>query len=855
MMTPFHAALTAHEISYYARATDRLVAAFASANIEVYPYQIAAAQFALRSEYLKGVILADEGGLGKSMEALLVLSQLWFEGKERILLVVPTPLLAQWAAVLERYFAVPFAVVGRENPDFAQEGIILTTYEIAADLAEQISGIIWHVAAFEEAHRLNKPENKATALLKSAVGGAFKVLLTATPMQNSIMDLYGLIAFIDETVLPDAEDFYKRYFRKPERYGELTAVVSRYAFRTLRAQAQRYVNLPNRMPVTADYKQTAAEVKLAAMVEEYLKKPEKAAFPKMDGYECALMFWKALSSSTTALLNLLEGTLDRTDELREMRDFAAGIKVNAKSGELVKALKRAFAELKKRGANHKALIFTEYKATQKHLAELLSCEYSVTTDYDKFADAEILITTDVAAEGFNFEFCSFIVNYDLPYTVLTLEQRIMRCHRQGQKNDVVVLNFLAKANFADVRMLELINKRVLQFDGIMGLSDDLVGNFCDSAADGVAATFANTRTQKQIETDYAATLQANEGENAAEVERAENALFTTFTRDIAEKVTVTPQYVKQRVREINDALWNLTRYFFENAEHGDCRFEIDEQARTITAIGELPRLFYYWTGGRSKPYSCMRKYGMAGDFKPASGRITLTSVIGRGVLSETAFADSGKLVIDADVESCEIGLYGVKILKKREEVAEYSLLTGKTADGTVLSDENCRKIMALPVVSFTEDGTRSPRWLRESTGKPRPDPLDGLIDPAPLIKRTAVDWDELTREEARAIQDRAYYRKQGLNRDIEALKTDLRQTELTLTRTGATAEKLLAEKRHATANKALKQREQSLFMAGIKIDGEAEATIAELTANAELTADVTRLFAINIVKSEEHDNE
>jgi hypothetical protein len=669
------------------------------------------------------------------------------------------------------------------------------------------------------------------------------------------MDLYGLMAFIDETVLPDAEDFYKRYFHKPERYGELTAIISRYAFRTLRSQAQRYVSLPNRLPVTADYRQNVAETRLSAMIEEYLKKPEKAAFPKMDGYECALMFWKALSSSTAALLNLLDGTLDRTDELRKMRDFAAGIKANGKGAELLKALKKAFSELKKRDANCKALIFTEYKATQKYLAKILSGEYAVTTDYDKFAENDILVATDVAAEGFNFEFCSFIVNYDLPYTVLTLEQRIMRCHRHGQRNDVVVLNFLTKSNFADVRMLELINKRVSQFDGIMGLSDDPIGNFCDSAADGITAAFAQTRKRKQIEDDYKTTLQVHEDENAAEVERAENALFTTFTRDIAEKVTVTPQYVKQRVREINDALWGLVKRFFENAEYSGCRFEIDEQKRTITAIGSLPQLFYYWSGSRNKPYICLPKYGMASDFKPTSGRITLMSVIGCGVLNEVGYTESGKVVVDAAVKSCEIGLYAVTIIKRREEVAEYAVLTGKTTDGKILSDADCRKIMALPVISVNEDGKRSPRWLWESTGSPRPHLLDGLVDPAPLIKRAATDCDERTREEIRAIQDRAYYRKQTLIREIETLKTDLRQTELTLTRTGATAEKLLAEKRHATANKTLKQREQSLFMEGIKIDGEAEAAVTELTANAELTAKITRLFAINIVKSEEHPNE
>ncbi|GHU54556.1 hypothetical protein AGMMS49975_15130 [Clostridia bacterium] len=581
----------------------------------------------MRSEWRKGVILADEGGLGKTMETLLVLSQLWFEGKERILLIVPTPLLSQWTAVLERDFAVPYAVVGRDNPNFAQEGIVLTTYEIAADFAEEISNISWNVAAFEEAHRLNKPENKLTVTLKSAVSNAFKILLTATPMQNSIMDLYGLLAFIDETVLPDAEGFYKRYFRKPEQYGELTAIVSRYAFRTLRSQARRFVNLPRRLPVTANYKQNAAETKLTAMIDDYLKKPEKTAFPKMDAYECNLMFWKALSSSTSALLNLLDGTLDRTDELKEMREFAAGIKSNAKGGELVKALKKAFAELKKRGANRKALIFTEYKATQKYLSELLSDDYNVTADYDKFADADILVTTDIAAEGFNFEFCSFVVNYDLPYTVLTLEQRIMRCHRQGQKNDVVVLNFLNKSNFADVRMLELINKRVLRFDGII-------------------AAFAETRTQKQIKVDYKATLHTYEDANAVKVERAENALFTTFTQDIAEKVTVTPQYIKDRADEMNAKLWELTKWFF----HDKRDYLINEETQTLR-VGITPQKVFTGASLRRREYSLADK-----TLSPVSSiaKNIINEIFWRGI------PDSGTVTVENLENQVQIGYYRVR---------------------------------------------------------------------------------------------------------------------------------------------------------------------------------------------------
>lgn len=220
-MTLFHATYTARQLADFSRGADRLIPAYASSDIEIYPYQIAAAMFALRSPYLKGVVLADEGSLGKTYESLLVISQLYFEGRDRILIIVPVPLLRQWAEILENNFSVPFAVVDREtektNNPFDSAFVVLTTYEYAIENVEQIEQVKWNITVFEEAQRLAKPDNKTTIALKEAVGDAFKLLLTATPMQNSIMDLYGLIEFIDTGSLGDADEFYKRYFRKPEK--------------------------------------------------------------------------------------------------------------------------------------------------------------------------------------------------------------------------------------------------------------------------------------------------------------------------------------------------------------------------------------------------------------------------------------------------------------------------------------------------------------------------------------------------------------------------------------------------------------------------------------------------------------
>ena len=175
LLSPFHAMFIARELSAY-RNADKLTAAYASSDIEVYPYQVAAALFALRSPYLKGVVLADEGSLGKTYEALLVISQLWYEGKERIIIIVPTPLLGQWVDILESGFSVPFVVIdsseryaeiGGSNP-FDQPAVILTTYDFAVQKAEDIQSIAWNAAVFEEAHKINNHENKTTTLLQAS---------------------------------------------------------------------------------------------------------------------------------------------------------------------------------------------------------------------------------------------------------------------------------------------------------------------------------------------------------------------------------------------------------------------------------------------------------------------------------------------------------------------------------------------------------------------------------------------------------------------------------------------------------------------------------------------------------------
>ena len=198
---------------------DDFIPVFVSSNIKVLPYQIAAARFALRSQYLKGCILCDEGSLGKTYEALLVAAQKCYEGQGNILIVLPTNLVSQWQKKISEDFALPFSLwrerenlnikkvqnffvenkIDKWTSDFnpKNRNLFIATYDEVLQDTSEIEKISWHLAIFDEADCLFKPENKTVIALKKAVGNAFKLLLTPTPITLSIMDIYGLINLID----------------------------------------------------------------------------------------------------------------------------------------------------------------------------------------------------------------------------------------------------------------------------------------------------------------------------------------------------------------------------------------------------------------------------------------------------------------------------------------------------------------------------------------------------------------------------------------------------------------------------------------------------------------------------------
>ncbi|MDC9729834.1 MAG: SNF2-related protein, partial [Methyloprofundus sp.] len=587
MITDYHAKYYAHALTLQHAATgvDRLSQSLFDASVDLNPHQIEAALFALRNPLNKGVILADEVGLGKTIEAALVLSQYWAERKRHLMVICPASLRRQWAAELQEKFNLPSIILdapttrkyqknGVYNP-LAEKKIIIMSYHYAARLEEELLTIPWNLIVIDEAHKLrnaHRPKNKMGQALKRAFDGRQKLLLTATPLQNSLIELYGLSTVIDEHLFGDDKAFRKQYMNSAGDLPELSARLNTFVHRTLRKHVLEYVPYTERKTITQPFNPTDQEQALYDAISAFLQKEDSYSLPKTHRHLTSLILRKLLASSSHAVVNTLQAIKTRLELLRDKKlnddDFIAqliedddleddylddealpflmdeeeteikhnvekinaeiaeiesyissanNIKEDSKAKALLQAIDVGFKKMQEMGAAKKVIIFTESRRTQEYLASYLNdhgfADKTVTfsgtnqspqaqtiysewklanqgsdhltgsaqidkrsalIDYFK-SNAEIMIATEAAAEGVNLQFCSLIINYDLPWNPQRVEQRIGRCHRYGQKHDVVVINFLNKRNEADRRVLELLTEKFNLFDGVFGASDEVLG--------------------------------------------------------------------------------------------------------------------------------------------------------------------------------------------------------------------------------------------------------------------------------------------------------------------------------------------------------------------------------------------
>jgi superfamily II DNA/RNA helicase len=685
VITDYHAKYYAHELTKRCAADnmEKLAGALVDAQVDLNPHQVEAALFAFKSPLSGGAILADEVGLGKTIEAGLVLSQKWAEGKRRMMLIMPSSLRKQWVQELQDKFFLPSTILEAKSYNaaikegrspFEQDGkIIICSYQFAARHAEEIMVSRWDLVVLDEAHRLRnvyKSGNKIGRALRTALANVPKVMLTATPLQNSLMELYGLVSFVDEYAFGDENSFRAKYARltSDDQFTELKARLKPLCHRTLRRQVLEYVKYTNRQAITQEFWPSQEEQDLYDMVSDYLQRPELNALPSSQRKLMTLVLRKLLASSTFAiagaldslvnklkrqlqennrLVDRLEGleedfeTLeeyeDEMDEeeqvplevheieaiqeeiadLERFRDLAVSISENAKGMALIDGLKAGFAKAAELGAADKAIIFTESRRTQNYLVKLLS-DYgyadklvlfngsnndeqsraiykdwkekhagtdcisgSLTADkraalVDYFRDrAQIMIATEAAAEGINLQFCSLLVNYDLPWNPQRIEQRIGRCHRYGQKHDVVVINFLNQANAADQRVYELLDEKFSLFSGVFGASDEVLG-VIESGLDfekRIMDIYQTCRDSEAINTQFEQLrLELDEQINEA-MERTREQLLENFDAEVHDKLKVNLQESRDYIDQYSAMLWKLTQHALsEHARFHDGKY-------------------------------------------------------------------------------------------------------------------------------------------------------------------------------------------------------------------------------------------------------------------------------------------
>lgn len=434
MYTPYHSQYWANALMLQVgEGIDSLSRSLASARVDLNPHQIDAALFAMRSPFSKGVILADEVGLGKTIEAGIVIAQRWAERRRRILLIVPATLRKQWQQEIEDKFSIPTIILEAKtfnqaikkecNPFEPSDRLIICSYNFAAAKESEIKQISWDFVVVDEAHRLRnvyKSGNRMASAIAQAIAHAPKLLLTATPLQNSLLELYGLVSIIDSHVFGDLASFRSQFVRatdEAERNFDLRTRLIPLCQRTLRRQVLEYIRFTQRIPLTQDFLPTDAEHQLYEAVSAYLQRQFLLALPASQRSLMTLVLRKLLASSTFAIASTLRRLVERLEEmqrgkpkeliseadfeaiaelkeeweelssdrsivdaqvleeelttLRSFADLAESISDNAKGQALISVLNQAF-DIAALGAPRKAVIFTESRRTQQYLFDLLN---------------------------------------------------------------------------------------------------------------------------------------------------------------------------------------------------------------------------------------------------------------------------------------------------------------------------------------------------------------------------------------------------------------------------------------------------------------------------------------------------
>ena len=952
--------LTPYQSQYYAwlltrRAPSDTVESLAStlvdSQVDLNPHQVEAALFACKNPLSRGVILADEVGLGKTIEAGLVISQRWAERRRRILIIVPANLRKQWHQELQDKFGLQArileaknynAILKRENqnPFITPIGPVICSYQFARSKVADVKDIEWDLVVMDEAHRLRnvyKTSNVIAKALKDALARVHsKVLLTATPLQNSLLELYGLVSMIDDRVFGDLDSFRAQFSQpsNPQTSAAMRARIAPICKRTLRRQVQQYVPFTARRAIVEEFTPSAEEKELSILVAEYLRRPNLKALPNGQRQLISLVLWKLLASSSHAIAGALETmakrlqalldeapdvpdladvldedyeSLDETadelnehdangelsvkservavlqeiEELRHFKMLATNIRDNTKGKALLTALARAFAELDRLGAAKKAIIFTESRRTQEYLLSLLAdtsygegivlfngtnsdpraqAVYKDWTERHKGTDkisgsktadtraalvehfkerGMVIIATEAGAEGINLQFCSLVINYDLPWNPQRIEQRIGRCHRYGQKHDVVVVNFVDRTNEADARVYQLLAEKFQLFEGVFGASDEVLGAI-GSGVDferRIADIYQNCRDPQAIKASFEQLQLDLSGEISEAMVKTRQLLLENFDEEVQEKLRVSAADSRSALNRYERMLMDLTEA--ELKDFAD--FNQDGFTLTRSPSAELDSIDL----GR---YELPRRSGEAHLYRV--GHPLAAWIIEQTKARQLSHA---RLVFDYDRYGIQVttlkayrgqtGWLSVSLLcvAALGQQEQHLLVSAITAGGVALPEDDPEKLLRLPTINST-----SP-FEEEGWGEGQSAPAlvaDAQNRKQRLLREINQRNLGFFQQEVEKLDAWADDLKLGLEQEIKVIDVEIKEIRRTAATSPTLEEKLTHQKHQRELESKRSKLRRELFARQDEVEAQRNDLIAQLEKQLQQQVEERVLFTI-----------
>ena len=786
----------------------------------------------------------------------------------------------------------------------------------------------------DEAHRMRnvyKTSNVIAKTLKDALARVHsKVLLTATPLQNSLMELYGLVSMIDDRVFGDLDSFRTQFVQtnREQAFAGLRARIAPICIRTLRRQVQQYVPYTARRAIVEEFTPSTEERALSNLVADYLRRPNLKALPDGQRQLISLVLWKLLASSTHAIAGALEtmatrlqGVLDEAPnvpeladqldedyesldetaeewnesnsdseashknehdavaqeiaELRHFKSLATNIRDNSKGKALLTALQRAFSELDRLGAAKKAIIFTESRKTQDYLLSLLADTHygegivlfngtnsdpraqAVYKDWlkrhegtdkisgSKTADTRaalvehfkergtVMIATEAGAEGINLQFCSLVINYDLPWNPQRIEQRIGRCHRYGQKHDVVVVNFVDRSNEADARVYELLAQKFQLFEGVFGASDEVLGAI-GSGVDferRIADIYQNCREPEAIKASFEQLQLDLSGEISEAMVKTRQLLLENFDEEVQDKLRGRAEDSRAARNRYERMLMALTE-----VELGDCAaFDgegFDLKRAPVTGLEGVDL-------GR---YELPRRSGESHLYR--IGHPLAAWVIEQ---AKTRSLSGARVVFDYDSYGTQVStlktyrgqsgwltakLITVDALGQKEQ---QMIVAATTAEGLVLAEDDPEKLLRLPAhvqsaglfsagneALASDAEARKQRLLRE-------------------INQRNLGYFEQEVEKLDAWADDL---KLGIEQEIKAIDVEIKQVRRTAATSPTLEEKLAHQKHQRELESKRSKLRRELFARQDEVEAQRNDLISLLEVQLQQQVHEQSLFTI-----------